>query len=150
MVVCVFMISNSWAVRQSAFKSMQSAIPIFPTSCMGLAKVIVSTNFTDIPIDWATFCAYRPILKMCAPVSVSLNSAAVARRCMISLLIYLTFINASASSCFLFFIIVFLFSLLFFFSLSLQFFLLKGKKREKKRTKELAEALMKVKYMSNE
>ena len=51
---------------------------------------------------WQSPCAYRPILEMCAPVSVSLNSDAVASRWMTSLLTYLTFINASPNSCVLF------------------------------------------------
>ena len=39
--MCVFIISNPCGVRRSDFDSMQSGIPVFPASCMGLAKVIV-------------------------------------------------------------------------------------------------------------
>ncbi len=53
-----------------------SSRPPLSLSQIPLAKVIVSTNSTGIPIVWATFYAYWLILKICAPVSVSLNSAA--------------------------------------------------------------------------
>src|SRR3989338_5608158 len=42
MVVCVFIISNSWGVRLPGFRSMLSGIPTFPMSCIGLVKVMAS------------------------------------------------------------------------------------------------------------